>query len=46
MSMICAYILAWFCKIGTGSVGIATGNLKFWKRKHMFKKICKINVYS
>lgn len=38
ISVICAYILALFCKTGIGSVGIAKGSLKFFKRKHIFKK--------
>lgn len=38
ISVICAYILALFCKTGIGSVGIAKGSLKFLKKKHIFKK--------
>lgn len=46
MSVICAYILALFCKTGIGSVGIAKGSLNFFKENIYLRKICKVNVYS
>ena len=46
MSVICAYILALFCKTGIGSVGIAKGDLNFLKENIYLRKICKVNVYS